>query len=90
MNRFPVGVGRFALPVENAECDVGFLDGGNVFRRVSDVDLSRIRGTAGFGVRWDSPLGPLRVDAGFKLSRLVFNGRPERLWELHLSIGEAF
>ncbi len=69
---------------------VGFLDGGNVFRRVSDVDLSRIRGTAGFGVRWDSPLGPLRVDAGFKLSRLVFNGRPERLWELHLSIGEAF
>ncbi|HSG01484.1 MAG TPA: BamA/TamA family outer membrane protein, partial [Vicinamibacterales bacterium] len=69
---------------------VGFLDGGNVFRRVNDVDLSRIRGTAGFGVRWDSPLGPLRLDAGFKLSRLVFNGKPERLWELHLSIGEAF
>jgi len=69
---------------------VGFLDGGNVFRRVSDIDLSRIRGTAGFGVRWDSPLGPLRLDAGFKLTRLVFNGRPERLWELHLSIGEAF
>jgi len=69
---------------------VGFVDGGNVFRRVNDVDLSRLRGSAGFGVRWDSPLGPLRLDAGFKLSRLVFNGKPERLWELHLSIGEAF
>jgi outer membrane protein assembly factor BamA len=69
---------------------VGFVDGGNVFRRVSDLDLGRIRGTSGVGVRWDSPLGPLRFDVGFKMSRLVFNGRPERLWEMHFSIGEAF
>ena len=69
---------------------VGFVDGGNVFRRVSDLDLGRIRGTTGFGVRWDSPLGPLRLDVGFKMNRLLINGRPERLWELHFSIGEAF
>ncbi len=69
---------------------VGFVDGGNVFRRVGDLDLGRLRGTSGLGVRWDSPLGPLRFDVGFKMSRLVFNGRPERLWEMHFSIGEAF
>ncbi|HUF47953.1 MAG TPA: POTRA domain-containing protein [Vicinamibacterales bacterium] len=67
-----------------------FVDGGNVFRRARDLDLDRLRGTAGFGFRWDSPLGPLRVDAGFKLTRNTIAGRRERGWELHLSIGEAF
>jgi outer membrane translocation and assembly module TamA len=69
---------------------VTFVDGGNVFRRAADLDLGRLRGTAGFGVRWDSPLGPLRVDVGFKMDRMVIGGRPEKGWELHFSIGEAF
>jgi outer membrane protein assembly factor BamA len=69
---------------------VGFVDGGNVFRRVGDLDLGRLRGTAGFGVRWDSPLGTLRLDTGFKLDRLIIGGRPEKRWELHFSIGEVF
>jgi outer membrane protein insertion porin family len=69
---------------------VGFLDGGNVFRRAADVNLSRLRGAAGFGVRYDSPLGPLRLDFGFKLGSRTINGNPERGWEYHLSIGEAF
>ena len=69
---------------------VAFLDGGNVFPAVSDLDLSRIRGGAGFGVRYDSPLGPLRLDFGFKLDRLVVGERRESAWEYHLSIGEAF
>jgi len=69
---------------------VAFLDGGNVFPRVSGLDLSRIRGGAGFGVRYDSPLGPLRLDFGFKLDRLVIGERRESAWEYHLSIGEAF
>lgn len=69
---------------------VGFVDSGNVFARAADVDLGRLRGTAGFGVRYDSPLGPLRLDLGFKMSRLTFARGRERGWELHLSIGEAF
>jgi outer membrane protein assembly factor BamA len=67
-----------------------FADGGNVFRRAADLHLGRLRGTAGFGVRWDSPLGPLRLDAGFKFTRNTIGGGRERGWELHLSIGEAF
>jgi outer membrane protein assembly complex protein YaeT len=66
---------------------VGFLDGGNVFARALDIDLGRIRRTAGFGARWNSPLGPVRLDLGFKLNRETST---ERAWEYHLSIGEAF
>jgi outer membrane protein insertion porin family len=69
---------------------VGFLDAGNVFRRAADVNLGRLRGSAGAGLRYDSPLGPLRLDFGFKLRPRTVNGRPERGWEYHLSIGEAF
>jgi outer membrane protein insertion porin family len=70
---------------------VVFMDGGNVFQNASDVTLDRIRGSAGFGVRWDSPLGPLRLDFGFKFRRATYgDGTLERPWEYHLSIGEAF
>jgi outer membrane translocation and assembly module TamA len=54
------------------------------------VDLGRLRGSAGFGVRYDSPLGPLRLDFGFKVRPRTVSGSPERGWEYHLSIGEAF
>ena len=70
---------------------VGFLDAGNVYDRVSSMSLARIRGGAGFGVRYRSPVGPIRVDLGFKLDRQEFgNGELERPTALHISIGQAF
>jgi len=70
---------------------VGFVDGGNVFARAGDLDLTRLRAALGFGVRYDSPLGPVRLDFGFKTNRQYYgNGTRERGWEYHLSIGEAF
>ncbi len=69
---------------------VAFVDAGNVFHRASDVNLAQLRTAVGFGVRYDSPLGPLRLDFGFKTDRLVFATGPERRWEFHLSIGEVF
>jgi outer membrane translocation and assembly module TamA len=69
---------------------VGFVDAGNVFRRVTDLDLARLRAALGFGVRYDSWLGPIRLDVGFKTDRMVFPNARERRWELHLSIGEVF
>ncbi len=69
----------------------GFTDGGNVFANARDVDLSRLRGSAGMGLRYDSPLGPVRLDFGFKFSRMTFSGGTrERGWEFHFNIGEAF
>lgn len=69
---------------------VGFVDAGNVFATASSLDLTRIRGASGFGVRYDSPLGPIRLDFGFKMHREIVGGELEREWEYHLSIGEAF
>ena len=97
-NGFPKGGN--ALIVLNSEIrfplwrDLGavaFLDAGNVFDRVASLDLGRIRVGAGFGIRYRSPIGPIRVDLGFKLDRRrLANGERERLTALHVSIGQAF
>jgi outer membrane protein assembly factor BamA len=70
---------------------VGFLDVGNVFPRAGDVDLTDLRAAAGFGVRYRSPVGPLRIDLGFNLDpRELVPGRQERRTVLHVSLGQAF
>ena len=67
-----------------------FVDGGNVWERVTDFELGELRGSAGFGLRYRSPIGPVRVDLGFKMDRREFNGRVEPRTVLHFSIGQAF
>ena len=96
-NGFPTGgnalivlKSELRVPVTGVLQVVGFLDAGNVFDRVGNFRLGGIRGSAGFGVRYRSPLGPIRVDLGFKLDRQEFAGEPERRTALHLSIGQAF
>ncbi len=69
---------------------VVFADGGNVFARAADLDLSQLRGSLGFGVRYRSPIGPIRVDIGFKLDRRTIGGKLEPRYALHFSIGQAF
>ena len=70
---------------------VAFLDVGNVFETVSTMELGRLRGGAGFGLRYRSPIGPIRIDLGFKLDRRDFgSGTREGLTALHVSIGQAF
>jgi outer membrane protein insertion porin family len=82
-----VGLGNiFGRPLVG----VAFADGGNVFQFAGDVDFGRLRGAVGLGGRWDSPVGPLRLDVGRKTSLLVFNGGPEARWEWHFSLGHAF
>ena len=63
-----------------------FVDGGNVFNRVTELDLGSLRGSAGFGVRYRSPIGPVRLDLGFKMDRRESESRTA----LHFSIGQAF
>jgi len=48
-----------------------FYDTGNVFPRIADVHLSEFTHTAGFGFRYQTPVGPARLDFGMNL-------RPER------------
>ena len=70
---------------------VGFLDAGNVFRRASDINMGQLRGAAGFGISYRSPIGPIRVDLGFKLDRRELTpGRLERRSVLHFFLGQPF
>jgi len=96
-NGFPIGGN--GLVIANAELRlsatrsiqlVGFLDGGNVFARATDIDLTELRYAVGFGVRYKSPVGPIRVDLGFKVNRQVIAGQLEPLTALHISFGQAF
>lgn len=83
--------GELRMPVWRDLGAVVFLDAGNVFARVNDLDLGRLRAGVGFGIRYQSPIGPLRFDVGFKLDRKTFaNGSRERLEAFHISIGQAF
>jgi len=70
---------------------VGFFDGGNVFARATDINLTGLRGSVGFGLRYKSPIGPLRFDWGFKLHRVeITPGSLEGRSEVWISFGQAF
>ena len=70
---------------------VGFVDAGNVVARASDIDLFDLRTAAGFGIRIGTPVGPIRLDLGFKLDRRELSpGRLERRSIWHISLGQAF
>jgi len=55
-----------------------FIDAGNAF---DEVDLLDIKQGVGFGIRWQSPIGPIRVD----LARQLDFVNPS--WHVHLTIG---
>jgi len=47
---------------------VVFFDAGNAFLTMSDFSTGQFRTDAGTGIRWNSPLGPLRVEWGYNLA----------------------
>ncbi|ETX03113.1 MAG: hypothetical protein ETSY1_01250 [Candidatus Entotheonella factor] len=62
---------------------VTFMDVGNVYAQEQKFDLGELRRSVGFGIRFITPVGPVRMDWGFKLDR-----RPgERLVELGFLLG---
>ena len=63
-----------------------FLDGGNVWSKPGDIKLSEMKYTAGAGIRYNTPVGPLRIDYGHKLD----SETGESSGEVHFSIGHAF
>lgn len=79
------------VPLRGGLGVVGFIDAGNVFLHANDMNLGQLRGAVGFGFRYNSPIGPVRVDLGIKLDRQVLtNGGRERSTALHISLGQAF
>ncbi|HUK33310.1 MAG TPA: outer membrane protein assembly factor, partial [Vicinamibacterales bacterium] len=73
---------------------VAFLDTGNVWANSWAVNLGDLRYAVGSGLRYTTPVGPLRIDFGYQLNPipgLLVNGSPQtRRWRVHFSIGQAF
>ncbi|MEW6570271.1 MAG: outer membrane protein assembly factor BamA [Nitrospirota bacterium] len=65
---------------------VAFLDGGNVWVKTEEMNLADFKFTAGLGLRYNTPVGPIRIDYGHKLQR----EEDESSGEIHFSIGHAF
>jgi outer membrane protein insertion porin family len=85
-NAFMVGNVEFRTDVGRNVGLVPFFDMGNVWVKAGDIDPTDLKYTAGLGLRYATPVGPIRIDYGFKL-----NKEPgESDGELHFSIGHAF
>lgn len=71
-----------------------FLDGGNVWSYPWGFTLKDLRYAVGSGLRYQTPVGPVRLDFGYQLNPipgLIANGEPQRRrWRIHFSIGQAF
>jgi outer membrane protein assembly factor BamA len=71
-----------------------FLDGGSVEADSWSVRFNDLNYAVGPGLRYQTPIGPIRFDMGFQLRPipgLTVNGSPEtRHWRIHFSIGQAF
>jgi len=66
---------------------VAFYDTGDVYDNHEAVDFSTLRQSAGYGFRWFSPMGPIRLEYGY-----ILNPRPGEpsggQWEF--TMGNAF
>ena len=61
-----------------------FYDTGNVYEQ--SIDLGDLRKSAGYGIRWYSPLAPIRLEYGHILDRR--EGEDDGRWEF--TLGGAF
>jgi outer membrane protein assembly complex protein YaeT len=73
---------------------VAFIDAGNVWQGPWGINLNDLRYAIGPGLRYQTPIGPVRFDFGYQLNptpELLVNGHPQtRRWRVHFSIGQAF
>jgi outer membrane protein insertion porin family/translocation and assembly module TamA len=73
---------------------VAFFDFGNVWREAKNFDLGELRFAVGPGLRYQTPIGPARLDVGYQLNPiegLLIDGEPQkRRIRIHFSVGQAF
>jgi outer membrane protein insertion porin family/translocation and assembly module TamA len=88
------GSAELRVPLWRNFSAVAFVDAGNVWADPWAFKLNDLRYDIGPGLRYNTPVGPLRLDVGYQLNPipgLVVNGdsTPPR-FRIHFSIGQAF
>jgi len=82
------------VPIWGNLAGVAFADAGNVWNNAWDFNLNDLRYDVGPGLRYLTPIGPIRVDLGYQLNPipgLLVDGKEQsRRFRFHFSIGQAF
>ncbi len=58
---------RFPLVPQAGVYGVVFFDTGDIYAESEDIELDNLRESAGVGIRWLSPMGPVRLEYGWIL-----------------------
>lgn len=78
---------RIPLPIKKGLSVVPFYDGGNVFPRIGFHDFTALySNNVGLGLRYATPLGPIRIDVGQNLNPVS----GIKATNYFISIGQAF
>lgn len=77
---------EWRVPIAGSLGGTIFVDGGNTWASLAKVREADLRWGAGLGLRFETPVGPLRLEYGWKLDR-----EPgESKGELYLAFGNPF
>lgn len=77
---------EYHIPLTKDMEGVVFLDIGNVWHELSEVGFDSMIKDIGVGIRYRTPLGPIRVELAYNLDKDTFPAT----WKLQLSIGNTF
>jgi outer membrane protein insertion porin family len=81
--RFPIPI---TIPVIKHLGGVLFYDGGNVFNRIGLTHDGQYSNTVGFGLRYQTPVGPIRFDIGDNLDP----PHGFKATQIFVTLGQAF
>ena len=75
------------IPVKGVVGIGAFMDAGNLWDEIADLKEEGLKAATGCGVRVLTPIGPVRADVGFPLSRLRGERQSPRYW---IELGNPF
>ena len=79
--------GRFPIPLKKGLGGVVFYDGGNVYARLRPpLSFSDYSNTVGFGLRYQTPVGPVRIDIGRNLNPVA----GLKSTQIFVTLGQSF
>ncbi len=86
------GGAELMFPVPGAQADkslrlTAFIDAGQVYGANQKLDLGEMRYSAGVGLAWSSPFGPLRISIAEPLNS---KAPPDRIERIQFTFGTAF